>query len=126
MTTKTYRPTEHTVEAFTEGDCWLLAIVLSKRTGWPIVIMHVLDEPGWWRHVAVQHPSGKILDIEGLQSEDDFFDRWEQQMDECCEEKADMQIYLAGEEAYKKVTYPIRFFSVDPYRVAKRLIESYA
>src|SRR4051812_44968625 len=51
-----------TLEAFGNGDCWLLADALHKRTGWPLVA--VGDEEQWelepnkrgWVHIGVIHP----------------------------------------------------------------------
>lgn len=55
------------VSAFTEGDCWALAIELSLATGWPCVCVGITDAYGGdeWGHVMVRMPDGMLLDING-------------------------------------------------------------
>lgn len=31
---------------------------------------------GSWDHMAVRHPSGLIIDAEGVHNEDDFYQKW--------------------------------------------------
>jgi hypothetical protein len=60
--------------AFTFGACGGLAIAIHDATGWPIVAItdaHNVFEDGKAGggsalHWVVQHPSGKLLDIDGL------------------------------------------------------------
>lgn len=64
---------DEAITAFTEGDCWALALSINKRTGWPIIFLcdeSFLDgdevPEDYWMHVLVKHPSGKWLDVHGL------------------------------------------------------------
>ncbi len=59
-----------TIERYTFGDCWILSNALHSY-GFPQVI---IDE-GY--HVANMLPDGKIVDIEGIQSVEEFLKRWE-------------------------------------------------
>jgi hypothetical protein len=74
---KKYQPTSETIEAFTCGDCWMLAKAIHDITGWTLVFyVPEIDEPWMWEHVAVRMPDGLILDIEGTHTEDFFISRW--------------------------------------------------
>ena len=71
-----------TLEAFGNGDCWLLADELHKRTGWPLVAVGNEDE--WevepdkrgWVHVAVLHPDGRVIDVQGAHNMGEWLDDW--------------------------------------------------
>jgi len=64
--------------AFVSGDCGYLALALSKETGWNLVGLSHPDAAAedYWYHLAVQMPDGKILDINGAWTEDEFLDLW--------------------------------------------------
>ncbi|WP_251151388.1 hypothetical protein [Cellulosimicrobium sp. Marseille-Q4280] len=62
---------------FTGGYCHRLAQALHERTGWPQVV--IADGPNGvvgWVHAGVRTPSGQILDVRGLHSEDDWAEEW--------------------------------------------------
>lgn len=73
---------KETVQAFTEGDCWVLAEEVRKMTGWEKVAVGYDDtEEGqkpdfYWLHVANRLPDGRLLDITGIHSDEEFIDRW--------------------------------------------------
>jgi hypothetical protein len=64
-------------EYYAHGDCGLMAFTISEITGWPV--MYSPDWPCTVRgcakqhpggpHMLVRHPSGKLLDIDGLHEE---------------------------------------------------------
>lgn len=62
------------VYAFTKGDCWVLAQELEAAYGYPIIMATYGD--GYWCHAANMLPDGRIVDIEGIRSEDDWVKRW--------------------------------------------------
>lgn len=70
------------MQAFTEGDCWVLAEEVRKMTGWEKVAVGYDDtEEGqkpdfYWLHVANRLPDGRLLDITGIHSDEEFIDRW--------------------------------------------------
>lgn len=81
-------------EAFTLGDCWHLAETIHTMTGHPIITASwtetvtehdpITDEEEvWtytsWSHVAVRLPDGRILDILGIWSEQEWLDHWAEQ-----------------------------------------------
>jgi hypothetical protein len=77
----TWAPNSGTVKAYTEGDCWLLALELRRLTGFPMVFSvwtedhSEIDE--WdWDHVAVRLPDGRVMDVTGVKDEDVFRLEW--------------------------------------------------
>ena len=77
----TWTPREDTVEAFTCGDCWSLAFELHRLTGYPMIFSSMFEtyvsvERFEWDHVAVVLPDGRIMDVNGVQSPEDWEDRW--------------------------------------------------
>ena len=63
-----------TVYRYLNGQCHALALVIHERTGWPIVGARSGAWSVW--HVAVRHPSGRLLDVEGLHTQAAFVERW--------------------------------------------------
>ena len=66
------------IEAFTEGDCWLLALGLARRTCWPMVFINDWSgvEEDEWCHVLVKHPDGEWIDIHGKNHPYDVKSHW--------------------------------------------------
>ncbi|HEY5990612.1 MAG TPA: hypothetical protein VIV12_30100 [Streptosporangiaceae bacterium] len=66
--------------AFTEGHCHSLALALHEKTGWPLIGgVDRGPEYGSGRvpdHVVVQVPDGRLLDITGLHTVEDFEEEW--------------------------------------------------
>lgn len=76
---------EETIFAYTEGDCWFLAQELRRFTGGALVFSSpnlrlksfpLSDAIFRWEHVALQLADGRIMDVYGPQSLDEFRDRW--------------------------------------------------
>lgn len=63
------------VEAFTKGDCWVLAKDIEAATGYPIAMATYGD--GYWCHAGNVLPNGLIVDIEGTRTEKEWVARWE-------------------------------------------------
>ena len=57
------------VGACLDGDCYTLAIALSRGTGWPMI---GLMENNIVRHAAVHNPDGMFWDARGAVSEEQF------------------------------------------------------
>ncbi len=75
--------------AFSYGACGGLAIALHDATGWPIVAItdahNVYDGKaggGSAMHWTVQHPSGKLLDIDGLHEPEALVEEYEGEADD--------------------------------------------
>jgi hypothetical protein len=53
-------------EPYTRGQCWLLALALTGRTGWP-AFERTFSYPGLGQreHAYVRLPDGRWLDAEG-------------------------------------------------------------
>lgn len=62
---------------YCHGDCGSLAFAINELTGWPVVISYnwpcVIElcpkSHDGGPHMLVRHPSGKLLDIDGLHEE---------------------------------------------------------
>lgn len=73
--------TDHEVEAFTEGDCWALALEIHRREGLPLTMIASQPKPGvaWseldWCHVAVK-VGDLYLDATGLSTEVELLAYW--------------------------------------------------
>lgn len=65
-------PTEACIEAFTEGDCWVLAIHLHRMTGWPI---YLVDAGDHW--VVRETGQDRYLDVTGVYTRSQLLRRWE-------------------------------------------------
>lgn len=68
-------------KAFSEGQCHALARAVHERTGWPIAVRYQAEASdtglaqsaeNHWDHAYVVHPSGKVLDVHGLQSKEEL------------------------------------------------------
>lgn len=70
-------PSEGAVEAFTNGDCWALAIEIASMTDWDLVTLGAtMDHDDEWAHCAVLTPEGYVLDIEGLHHPEAALAQW--------------------------------------------------
>jgi hypothetical protein len=68
--------TPRDVHRFTAGDCHQLALRLHQLTGWPLVAFDGGDgEP--LVHAGVMTPDGRVVDVRGLQTQDQWLGRWE-------------------------------------------------
>jgi hypothetical protein len=69
---------------FTRGACGGLALAMHERTGWPLVVIradkiygeHTTAAAPTWVHLLVRHPSGMLLDIEGLKTDEQACQGW--------------------------------------------------
>lgn len=71
------------VRAFTEGDCWVLALAIEKMTGYPIHFLGLskdIDET--WVHAVNLLPDGTYLDIRGIQSFDEVVSLFSYSLDD--------------------------------------------
>lgn len=66
------------VTAFTEGDCWALAIAVHKMTGWPLVLAGTdsASDLDGYSHVMVRMPDGLLLDITGASTVEEVEATW--------------------------------------------------
>jgi hypothetical protein len=118
-----YKPTPHTIEAYTEGDCWHLALHLRKLTGLPLAFS--FETPTFWGHVGLYIPKANlVLDIEGLTPLKNWQDNW----------NADMLIHpiIEDEEEIKNQLDFLqqpgldnRQYKTKTGRVARKLVETY-
>jgi len=67
---------EDTVLRYTNGECGALAEAISRRTGWPISLLEIGDEPRAAEHAVVRAPDGRYLDIQGLWTARDLLNHW--------------------------------------------------
>lgn len=82
--------------AFTHGDCWHLAETIHSMTGYPIVTAQWEEtlntyftrtdkwekvQNTYWSHVANRLPDGRIADIEGIWTEEEWLQHWDGKSD---------------------------------------------
>lgn len=75
--------TEGQVEDFTHNACGVLAAEMSRRTGWPVVVVGAdpeYSEIGWF-HAGVRRPDGRIVDVEGSWDEASWVDQYAELVD---------------------------------------------
>src|SRR5690606_26688247 len=62
-----YTPTPEEIEAYTDGDCWHLALMMHKMTGVPVVFANPVPETDeYWEHVGLLISPRRVLDIDGV------------------------------------------------------------
>lgn len=130
MTTPPFTAIEQ--EAFTYGDCWLLARALHNITGWQMVAVGntggkasgVLRD---WAHMAVRTPQGTILDITGTHDDKDILDVWSEQFSFMSAEQGVMEVFdVAPEDWFGLTEEQIQMYpEVDPSSTAQRLLAYY-
>jgi len=69
---------EEIKRVFNYGNCHSLALAINKLTGWPLYgVYRAADmEDGLPSHVAVKDPQGRLVDIEGFRSQEEFEQDW--------------------------------------------------
>lgn len=72
---------QEAITYFRYGNCAMLAIEIHRATGWPLVMVtadktqpSMNDSP--MVHVMVRTPEGRLLDICGLDDDEDVIDEW--------------------------------------------------
>lgn len=65
------------VEAFTEGDCWRLALAIERVYGYEMVFYGNKGElDNTWCHALNRLPDGRMVDINGWQTMDSLYDEY--------------------------------------------------
>ncbi len=82
--TATKGVTEGQVEDFTNNACGVLAAEMSRRTGWPVVVVGA--DPDYsnkvgWVHAGVRRPDGRIIDVAGSWDEANWVDQYAELVD---------------------------------------------
>ena len=115
------------ITAFTEGDCWALALSVNKLTGWPLVFL--CDESGdgehpagYWMHVMVKHPKGKWLDAHGLNTPKQIRKYWYTNSVYVTEDRVEAMSIIDWDGAPMGLNFPE--YSADEY--AKDILERIA
>lgn len=120
-----YTPTAEIVEAFTEGDCWYLALTLHEMTGLPMVFANPMpSDPDYWEHVGLQISANRILDIQGVHTNMAWRRLWAGNH-KC----TDGILFRTQDEDY--ISYLLSdqdriYYRTDARRPARRLLETYA
>lgn len=101
---------------FTMGQCHAFAIALNRATGWPILLFD-----GWGGHVVVQHPSGRVVDIEGFKEPEDvanfYGDTVEEHTEDSLREALDGSWYALRVEEAETFVAPL-LESIQQHREA--------
>ena len=76
------------ITAWSDGDCWRLAIALNALTGWRIVTVYEDEDVTSCTHAAVENPDGAIVDIfgvwDGQRDVEEWLDRFSYGTDTDC------------------------------------------
>lgn len=81
--------------AFTHGDCWHLAETIHSATGYPLITAQWEEATdSYWSHVANRLPDGRIADIEGIWSEEEWLQRWHIKSDTFFIDKEDRTMFV--------------------------------
>lgn len=119
-------------EAFTYGDCWLLARALNNICGWQMV--GIGSEGGCyrgaerdWIHLLVRTPYGHLLDVEGLHEESEMDVRWGPDLWLLSTEGGEMDIFDVSLRDWHLLTNAqrIRYPDISPVRTARKLLHAY-
>lgn len=62
--------TQELIDKYTKGGCGFLAFALNDITGWNVVGIN------GWAHWTVRTPDGFLLDITGLNTDEEMEKRW--------------------------------------------------
>lgn len=110
-------PTPAGIEAFTEGDCWILAIHLSRRTGWPV---YTVDHD---RHWVVRVPGeDRYLDVLGVWTRGRLLRYWDASSLTVCES---VLLGYARTDVMDRATETFHGSHRRAPVMAKRLLEKY-
>lgn len=63
---------DHLFHRYTEGDCGLLVLAISQRTGWRQRWL----EGSWGCHAVIELPDGRFLDVTGTSTWLELDDNW--------------------------------------------------
>ena len=110
-------PTDAGIEAFTEGDCWILAIHLSRLTGWPV---YTVDHD---RHWVVRVPGeDRYLDITGVYTRQRLLRHWDASSLARCDS---ILLGYAHDDVTDAMTETFPGSHRRARRIARRLLEKY-
>lgn len=120
----TWSPRAATVEAFTCGDCWALAVEVRRLTGYPLVFVSPYAEDHdadlalfGWEHVAVRLPDGNILDVLGPQPPHVWFPKWNAHAAYTTNDQDEIDYLLDGQTR----AYP----QANPRATARRILNHF-
>lgn len=77
---------ESTVDEYTHGDCWYLALALSNRLNLPVVAIWGDAE---MQHVGVELPDNSVVDIMGVWDSCSWSGYWYEELSDCYDIYAD-------------------------------------
>lgn len=110
-------------EWFTQGDCGELASELHRLTGYPVVAVGIRGrtvDGTMWDHIAVRAPDGRVIDVTGIQPEEETRKAWSSRglYEVVLEEIPEKRIhsYLGSTPGGSS------FYGADPKPTAKRII----
>lgn len=119
-------------EAFTWGDCWLLARAMHNITGWQMVAVGCSGGRADgalrdWVHIAVRTPEGSILDIDGFHTDDETTARWREDFWMVSAEEGDIEVFDVDVDMWNGLTedQSARYSEIDPSLTAQRLLAYY-
>lgn len=101
-------------DAFTLGDCWVLADEFHALTGWRYVyVLRDAYDLSTWSHVGILMPNNLVLDVEGVRGLGEWGLKW------------DGYIYVTPYEIHSHLNLKRQFYEVS-YGVAKQLLSEFS
>lgn len=119
-----YTPTPEEIEAFTDGDCWHLALQMHKMTGAPVVFANPVPETDeYWEHVGLLISPRRVLDIEGITP----IHLWREKWADDYETKGVTYMRTQTADIKFLVSEQDRFFShISSRKTARKLLKTHA
>ncbi len=125
---KTRKITRQEKEAFTYGDCWVLALEMHKKCNLPVAFFigsetdEDHDNPNvYWNHAFNVLPNGNYIDIHGVHTSEELHDRWAEEL-----ESGTPDIVHPSHHVSLSILYgETRHYSDDASIAAQKLIHQY-
>jgi hypothetical protein len=114
-----WNPRPATVEAFTHGDCWRLAVEVRRLTGLPLIFANPLPEmqSDYWEHVGALLPDDTVVDVNGITSREQWLAKWNSETGIITEDSETISELLSDQET--------EFPKANPRATARRLLNQF-
>lgn len=116
-------------EAFTSGDCGLLAREINRTTGYPVNAVGIKDKNTGevsWEHMAVKTPEDRFLDVTGIQPAANLKTAWSSHLDLQPHEELVIEEISEKEIESRLGNSPghVSFPHVDPKETASKVLKA--
>lgn len=114
-----WNPRPETVEAFTDGDCWRLAVEIRRLTGLPLIFANPLPEmqSDYWEHVGALLSDDTVIDVHGVTPRKQWLTKWDSETEIITGDSNTISDLLSDQET----EYP----QANPRATARRLLNHF-